>query len=613
VTRGLLRPGAAWGSRLRRGPAAIAGLLLAAGALLASGAAPWGASRAAAAGAVVTFALPPASTSTYIFPLQGLADAGPVDDNEFQMLLFRPLYWFGKNGVSTINYGLSLAKAPIYSNHGRTVTIHLNHYRWSDGTPVTSRDVQFWMDELEAEKANWYGYVPGGFPDNVTAAAYPNRSTVVLTFKAAYNPVWLLDNELSQITPIPQHAWDRTSAGGAVGNADRTPRGAVAVYNFLNTQSKTLHTYTSNPLWKVVDGPWRLKSYDPTTQAMGLVPNRAYSGPDRPRIAEIEEVPFTSYAAEFDALRGGQLDYGYLPPPDYTQAGYFRSHGYRIQPWPIWATAYAVYNFTNPVAGPIFKQLYFRQAIQRLVDQPQDVKSIWHGFAVPTYGPVPIKPVSPYLDKAETVNPYPYSVSIARRLLESHGWRRRGGVMRCESPGRGAQECGPGVNRGAAATFSLVYTSGNIAFTQELESLESSMSEVGIQLRLSQAPFATVEGDAFSCNPKTGSGCSWDLAMWAGWSWDPDYQPLPDEIFATGAVGNAGKYSSPAGDAVIQADYTKTGTAPVERADLFFARQLPVVWMPGFDYQVSVVKDSLHGTQPQDPVGNIYPERWTVG
>ncbi|MGH3422645.1 MAG: ABC transporter substrate-binding protein, partial [Streptosporangiaceae bacterium] len=355
-------------------------------------------------------------------------------------LLYRPLYWFGKNGVSTINYRLSLARAPIYSNHGRTVTIHLDHYRWSDGTPLTSRDVEFWMNELDAEKANWYGYVPGGFPDNLTRAAYPNASTVVLTFAHAYNPVWLLYNELSQITPIPQHAWDRTSARGLVGNHDRSRSGAAAVYAFLDTESKTLHTYTTNPLWKVVDGPWRLSAYDPTTQAMTLVPNRAYSGPDKPRIAAIEDIPFTSYAAEFDALRGGQLDYGYLPPPDYGQAAYFRAHGYRIQSWPLWATAYAVYNFTNPKAGPIFEQLYFRQAIQHLVDQPQDVRSVWHGFAVPTYGPVPISPTSQYLTKAEEVNPYPYSVAAARTLLRSHGWRKSGGRLRCAAPGSGRDE-----------------------------------------------------------------------------------------------------------------------------------------------------------------------------
>jgi len=583
------------------------------GALLLSGCGAAGHPRPARPRGVVRFALPPASTSSYIFPLQSLADAGPVDDNQFQMLLYRPLYWFGKDGVSTVNYKLSLAHAPVFSNHGRTVTIHLAAYRWSDGRPVTSRDVLFWMNELKAEKLNWYGYVPGGFPDNVVSTATPNRSTVVMTFRAAYNPVWLLYNELSQITPIPQHAWDRTSATGPIGNHDRTPRGAVAVYNFLNAQAKTLHTYATNPLWKVVDGPWRLKVYDPTTQYLALVPNPAYSGPVHARIAEIQDIPYTSYSAEFDALRGGQLDYGYLPPTDYTQAGYFRSHGYRIESWPQWATAYAVYNFTNPVAGPIFKQLYFRQAIQRLVNQAQDVRSVWHGFAVPTYGAVPIRPTSRYLTKAETVNPYPYSVAAARTLLQTHGWRDRGGRLTCQVPGPGPGRCGTGVRRGALASFSLIYTSGNIAFTQELEALESALSEVGIQLRLSQAPFATVEGDAFSCNPKTGAGCSWDLAMWAGWTWDPDYQPLPDEIFATGAVGNAGKYSSAAGDAVIRADYTRTGVAPVVRADLFFAKQLPVLWMPGFDYQVSVVRKDLHGTLPQDPVGNIYPEQWTIG
>lgn len=98
--------------------------------LLAAPLAGCGASNSSATkGATVTFALPPDSTSTYIFPLQGLADAGPVDDNQFQMLLYRPLYWFGLNGKPDFNEALSLAAAPVYSNGGRTVTINLKSWQ----------------------------------------------------------------------------------------------------------------------------------------------------------------------------------------------------------------------------------------------------------------------------------------------------------------------------------------------------------------------------------------------------------------------------------------------------------------------------------------------------
>jgi len=585
--------------------AAVVTMVLAASPALAS---------AKSSGGTATFALPAAETSTYIFPLQSLSGAGPVDDNEFQMQMFLPLYWFGKGGTDVVNYSLSLGKAPKFSNGGKMVTISLRHFEWSDGQPVTSRDVEFWMNELDANQDDWYGTVPGEFPSNVVSQSYPNNDTVVFTFNRRYNPLWLLNNELSQITPLPQQSWDKTSASGSVGNYDTTTSGAVAVYKYLNAQSTDIGTYQTNPLWQVVDGPWRLKSFDTTTQYTVLVPNKQYSGSPKPTLSALDEVPFTSDAAEMDALRSGELDYGYLSPSEYSQVGYYKARGYKVVAWPLWATAYAVYNFTNPTAGPIMKQLYVRQAIQALVDQPQDVKDVWHGYAVPTYGPVPISPKSPYFSPSEKNSSYSFSVSHASKLLTEHGWKTgSSGVASCQRAGSSSSECGAGISKGAQLSLKFVYTSGNTGFTEEVESLQSDASRVGIKLNLSEAPFDTVETDAAPCQPSTGSGCSWDIAMWAGWSWDPDYLPTADEIFATGAGGNAGGYNNPESNQLIAAETEDTGVQPVIKADEYFAHDLPVIWMPGFDYQVSVIKDSLHGTQPQDPVGNIYPSQWQLG
>jgi peptide/nickel transport system substrate-binding protein len=162
--------------------------------------------------------------------------------------------------------------------------------------------------------------------------------------------------------------WDRTSASGAVGNYDLTNAGAKAVYSFLNAQSSDPGSWTTSPLWNVVDGPWRLSVYAATTGYVALVPNSSYSGPQQPRLAKIEEIPFTSTTAEFDALRAGQLDYGYLPASDIAQKQYFTSWGYTITAWPDWGYASLLLNYTNPSIGSTLKQLYVRQAMQRLVD-----------------------------------------------------------------------------------------------------------------------------------------------------------------------------------------------------------------------------------------------------
>ena len=103
-------------------------------------------------------------------------------------------------------------------------------------------------------------------------------------------------------------------------------------------------------------------------------------------------------------------------------------------------------NYTNPTVGSIFKQLYIRQAMQSLINQPQIAKDIWHGFAFPTYGPIPQTPSSSYLSSALKQNPYPYSLSHAVSLLKSHGWNvvPTSAPTLAPSPEPGPRSAGPG-------------------------------------------------------------------------------------------------------------------------------------------------------------------------
>src|ERR1700683_1993531 len=87
-------------------------------------------------GGTATYAEQPATPPNYIFPY--IAGAYATTSNVFylQALMYRPLYWFGDNGQPTMNPSLSLVKAPGFRR--RDVTITLNHYMWSNGTPVTA-------------------------------------------------------------------------------------------------------------------------------------------------------------------------------------------------------------------------------------------------------------------------------------------------------------------------------------------------------------------------------------------------------------------------------------------------------------------------------------------
>ncbi|MGH3403338.1 MAG: hypothetical protein ACRDRJ_12710 [Streptosporangiaceae bacterium] len=57
-----------------------------------------------------------------------------MSKQDFQWLLYRPLYMFGNNGNSvSVNYPLPTGDAPAYSDGGKTVTIHMKGWKWSDG------------------------------------------------------------------------------------------------------------------------------------------------------------------------------------------------------------------------------------------------------------------------------------------------------------------------------------------------------------------------------------------------------------------------------------------------------------------------------------------------
>jgi peptide/nickel transport system substrate-binding protein len=566
--------------------------------------------RARISGGVASVALQPGDQFSWMFPLMpfSASTSGNLEDSEY--LMWRPVYWFGSPGHVGLNEAESLAEPAIITSDGShtTATIQLKSYRWSDGTPVTSRDVEFWFNLLRAEKANWWDYVPGEFPDNVSAFTILSPTRFALTFTGHYSSAWLY-NELGQLIPLPQRAWDKTSLSGHVGNYDLTASGAASVYNFLLAQNKDLTTYATNPLWQVVDGPWRLMSFAPATGDATYVRNARFSGPVTGSIHELRVLSFTSDTAEFDTLlSAGGISYGYLPFSDAAQVSRVSADGYDVQAWPTWGITYITLNYDASPVGVIFKQLYIRQAMQHLINQGADIDNFLEGYGNPTYGPVPLVPSSPFISPQQTHNPYPYNPTLAVDLLRAHGWQIiPRGVDSCQRPGSAANECGSGIAGGTKLAFSMQYATSSQGVDEEAAVLQSDFAGAGIRLSLSGASFDTVVGNDVPC---AHSGC-WEMNYYGqGWYFDPAYnEPDGSAIFDSTGGSNSGGYSDPTADALM--DKLPSGGYPALYAyENYLAQQVPVLWMPQFDFQISAVTDSLRGVYPQDPDTNIYPENW---
>jgi len=231
-------------------------------------------------GGTVTIAMV-AAAPNFIFPYPPATNQDGWNAN-LTLGLWPPLVYGGDGAQSIVNPQESLFSSIRYGDGNKQVTITLKPWEWSDGKPITSRDFTFAYNMLKANVPNWNYYTPGLFPSDVTKVSTPDAHTVVLDLTRSYNPTFFTDDVLSNVSLIPQHAWDKTSATGAVGNYDQTTSGAKAVYAFLQKAGGQMSTFTTNPLWKVVDGPWMLAGF----QSNGYwvyVPNKHYSGPNKPQ------------------------------------------------------------------------------------------------------------------------------------------------------------------------------------------------------------------------------------------------------------------------------------------------------------------------------------------
>jgi peptide/nickel transport system substrate-binding protein len=547
----------------------------------------------------ITWAEPPGSSPTWIMPIIPGADFTVYSTNSFNYELWRPLYWT-QSGVSpTIDQALSLAYLPTYTNGDKTVTIRLKtSYKWTDGQPVTSQDALFYLDELRAavreSGANWGPYSPGvGIPDQVVSASTPNATTLVLNLNKPVNPVWFTDNNLEYVQPMPAYAWAKASANGPI--LDFTnPANATKIYNFLAAASGSTGTYATNPLWQVVDGPYRLTAFNNTTGAYTMVPNPGYGGPTSAVVPTLQAVPYTSDTAEFNAVLSKAIDIGYLPQTDVPQLARVKAAGYHVFGYPDWGFTYVNYNFADKTGdfNNIINQLYVRQALAHLEDEVGYVHAFFHGAGGLAYGPVPAVPVSPYSPANALTNPYPFSISAAASLLKSHGWRVvPGGVSTCAKPGTGAGECGSGIPAGTRLAFNVLYINDPAYYGEMITDWASDAKKVGIAITLQAGTFNHVVDVADDPgSPKTID--QWAMSDYGGFTNSP--YPTTFGEFNTGGSDNGGFYNNAEANKLINASVTGGSPDAVKAEASYLTAQQPSLFQPNPD-QIIVWKDDVSG------------------
>jgi peptide/nickel transport system substrate-binding protein len=537
----------------------------------------------------ITVAGPPSSAPTWIMPMVTGAANSVYTVPEFDYQMYRPLYWL-TNGVEPKETpAMSLANEPTWSNGDKTVTFTLKStYKWSNGDPITSQDVLFWYYLLKAalkeSPANWAYYTPDvGFPDLVTSMTAPDASTVTMNLKSAVNPTWFQEDEIGVIQPMPSKVWAITAAGGppvtdwATNEAD-----AKKIYDYLAAQSKSVSTYASNPLWQVVNGPYKLTAFSASTGGFTMAPNPTYGGPHGATESNFQIVPFTSDQAEYNAVKSGSIDLGYVPLNNVPQASSLTS-SYNEFGFSEWSWSYVTYNFKDTTGNfnNIIDKLYIRQALAHLEDEAGYVHAFMNGAAGQAFGPVPQTPQSPFTPANAATNPYPFSASAAAALLKANGWNVvSSGTDTCIKPGTGAGECGAGIPAGQKLEWNVIYNTNPAIIGEQVQDWASQAKTVGITMNLSSSNFNfMVNNYNDPASPKTIN--KWAMEDFGGFT-DSTY-PTTFSVFNSGGSNNLGGYADPQADKLIQASISSPDPKAVTAEASYLTEQQPGLFQPDPD------------------------------
>ncbi len=118
---------------------------------------------AADAGDSVSVAM---TTPTWILPI---SQPGKTQGENaiFRQALYPSLFSYELDGGDdeyNLDRDRSMVEDVQVSDDGLTYTMTLKDLTWSDGTSITSRDVEFWYNLVVANKEDWASYREGGFP-----------------------------------------------------------------------------------------------------------------------------------------------------------------------------------------------------------------------------------------------------------------------------------------------------------------------------------------------------------------------------------------------------------------------------------------------------------------
>ncbi|MCW2893583.1 MAG: hypothetical protein JWO75_3072 [Actinomycetia bacterium] len=283
---------------------------------------------------------------------QSLDESTVFDNNSIWIMeqITQPLFTVTANGKSVMPW---LATSYTKSANGLTYTITLRKgVKFSDGTPMTSKDVQFSLEQTMAASQGW-GYIDSA----IKSVGAPSADTVTVNLKFKWAPI-LADLALFANGIVPDNFGGKTAAA----------------------------FYTA----PVGTGPFKF-DYWHKGSALKLIKNTNYWQPGKPYLNSVTWTDVPNDNTRQLQVTGGQAQIDQFPAWS-TVAQLKANPADALSLFPSTETNYLAFNeHVKP-----FQDVNVRQAISYAIDRDALVKAVLFGNGKPANSLFP--PQVPYYD-----------------------------------------------------------------------------------------------------------------------------------------------------------------------------------------------------------------------
>jgi peptide/nickel transport system substrate-binding protein len=415
-----------------------------------------------------------------------------VGQNDDSYSTYQYIYPYLNQLDSSLSYVPDFATSWEHSDDELTWTFHLvEGAKWSDGQPLTSKDVTFTYNTDIKYQDGPTGGAAGSIAHLIKVTA-PDDHTVVFHYS---QPVPTVLANVQQNAILPEHVWGQYATG----------------------DGKALKTFPNLPADGqpvVSGGPFMVTHFKPDEVAL-FERNPNYYG-TAAKIDGFALQLFSNEDAEITAIQNGQLDA--IESVPVTSVTTLQDAGIKVFIGPGLTERDFIIN-SNP-DKTVHRELLnpqVKQAFEYAVDRAKIVETAWLGYAQPASALVP-PATGTWHDP--TIQPLPFDLAKANELLDQLGYQKGSdGIRVADGHPMAYDVLFPGSERGA----------GDRAF----QIIQGDFEQIGV--KLTQRPmgggavFSTMVADHYT---------KWDLAMW---NWTPPIDP--DFLLSVLTCGQYGDWS----------------------------------------------------------------------